>query len=121
MDYRIRRELWDHLINTSSTSLPWCVIGDFNSILLAIEKLSIRPSSSSSVKDFNDMVLASGLKDLGFRGNSYAWANNGYGLAYVAIRLDRAFVNAYWMDNFDDPMVTHLPRLSSDHSPLLVL
>eukprot|EP00268_Persea_americana_P034025 TRINITY_DN33662_c0_g2_i1.p1 TRINITY_DN33662_c0_g2~~TRINITY_DN33662_c0_g2_i1.p1 ORF type:complete len:402 (-),score=60.83 TRINITY_DN33662_c0_g2_i1:2739-3944(-) len=119
-DNRIRRDLWDHLSKFSNTSLPWCVIGDFNSILLASEKLSIKPSPSPSVKDFNDMVLSSGLKDLGFRGNSFTWANNRQGQAYVAARLDRAFTNSTWLDRFGDLMITHLPRLSSDHSPLIL-
>ncbi|XXG88202.1 hypothetical protein AAC387_Pa12g0446 [Persea americana] len=119
-DYRIRRDLWDHLSNFSNTSLPRCVIGDFNSILLASEKHNIRPSSSPSVKEFNDMVLSSGLKDLGFRGNSFTWANNWQGQAYLAARLDRAFTNSPWLDRFVDPMITHLPRMSSDHSSLLL-
>ena len=95
-------------------------MGDFNSILLHSEKFSIRPPSSPSVKDFNDMVIATGLKDLGFRGNCFTWANNRQGLAYVAARLNRALSKSSWIDNFEDPIVTHLPRLSSDHSPLLL-
>ena len=45
------------------------MIGDFNTILMAKEKLSIHPPSSLSVKDFNDMILSYGLKDLGFNSN----------------------------------------------------
>lgn len=47
-DYRTRRALWEYLVNTSSTILPWTVIGNFNSILLAQEKWSIRPLSPIS-------------------------------------------------------------------------
>ena len=119
-DYRVRRVLWDYLISTSSTINPWCVIGDFNAILLGKEKLSTRPPSSLSVKDFNDMVLASDLQDLGFRGSSFIWANNRQGQAFVAARLDRAFSNVSWLDSFEDPMEHHLPRIASDHSPILL-
>ncbi|XXG49475.1 hypothetical protein AAC387_Pa02g3652 [Persea americana] len=119
-DYRIRRDLWDYLTTSSQTSLPWCVIGDFNSILLASEKLSLRPSSSPSVTDFNNMVLSTGLKDLGYKGNTFTWTNNSEGQAYVAARLDRAFTNSIWLDTFSDTSVSHLPRLSSDHTPLLL-
>lgn len=63
------------------------------------------------------MVQATGLNDLGFKGNSYTWANKRQGQAYVAARLDCALANANWLDNLDDPTVTHLPKLSSDHSP----
>ena len=66
------------------------------------------------------MVLAAGFKGLGFRGNGYTWANNRQGHFYVAARLDRALANSAWLDQFEDPLVTHLPRISYDHSPLLL-
>ncbi|XXG59626.1 hypothetical protein AAC387_Pa04g1677 [Persea americana] len=37
-----RKDLWTVLINTSLTTLPWCVLGDFNAILAHDEKLSLR-------------------------------------------------------------------------------
>lgn len=66
------------------------------------------------------MVLAAGFKDLGFCGDRFTWTNNRQGHFYVAARLDRALANAAWMDQFEDPIVTHLPRISSNHSPLLL-
>ena len=93
------------------------MIRDFNAILLAQEKLSIRPPSSLSIKEFNEMSLAAGLNDLGFRGNNFTWANNWQGQAFVAARLDRAFSNAKWLDTFVDPVVNHLPIISSCESP----
>lgn len=66
------------------------------------------------------MVLAFGLKDLGYRGNPFTWANNRFGQAYVATRLDKAFSNSHWLASFEDPLITHLPRLCSDHSSLLL-
>lgn len=71
IDFRTRRSLWNYLTITSSTVLPWSVIGDFNATVLASEKLSIHPPPASSVKDFNDMVLAVGLINLGFKGNPF--------------------------------------------------
>ena len=64
------------------------------------------------------MVLAYGLKDLGFRGN--AWANNRQVQTYIAARLDRAFSIASWLENYADPITTHLRRLSSEKSLLLL-
>ena len=96
------------------------MIGDFNAILLAKEKLSTRPPSSLSLKEFNEMTMASGLKDIGFRGNSFTWANNRHGQAFVAARLDQAFCNSRWLDSFVDSVVNHLPRIASDHSPIIL-
>eukprot|EP00268_Persea_americana_P061729 TRINITY_DN7830_c0_g1_i4.p1 TRINITY_DN7830_c0_g1~~TRINITY_DN7830_c0_g1_i4.p1 ORF type:complete len:367 (+),score=53.05 TRINITY_DN7830_c0_g1_i4:1557-2657(+) len=119
-DYRQRRDLWDYLTNSTFSSLPWCVIGDFNAILLAKEKLSLRPQSSLSVREFSEMAMAAGLTDLGFRGNNFTWANNRQGQAFVAARLDRAFSNSKWLDTFVDPVVNLLPRISLDHSPIIL-
>lgn len=84
------------------------------------EKLSIWLPSPTSVKGFHEMVQASGLNDLGFRGNSYTWANNRKGHAYVVAKLDRALANVNWMDSFDDSILSHFPRLSSDHNPIVL-
>ena len=119
-NYRLRRNLWDYLANSPFSSQPWCAIGDFNAILLAKEKLSIHPPSDALVKDFNEMAQAANLKDLGYRGNSFTWANNRQGQAFVAAKLDRAFSNSPWLDSFEDPVVNHLPRISSDHSPIFL-
>ena len=119
-DYRQKRNLWNYLTNSSFSSQPWCVIGDFNAILLAEEKLSTCPTSPLSGKEFYEMALAVGLKDMGFRGNSFTWANNRQGQAFATARLDRAFSNSKWLDYFVDPVVSHLPRISSDHSPIML-
>lgn len=79
---------------TPCTALPWVMIGDFNAILLALEKFNTSAPSPTSVKEFSDMVLDAGFMDLGFKGNKYTWANNRQGHFYVAARLDRAFANA---------------------------
>ena len=50
--------------------------------------------------EFNDMVLAASLKDLGYKGSQYTWANNRSGQAYVAARLDRVFCKSRWLESF---------------------
>lgn len=65
-DSRIRRDLWKHLSNFSSTSLPWLVIGDFNAISASHEKLDLNPPNLANVTYLNSMPLMSGLKDLGY-------------------------------------------------------
>lgn len=119
-DYRQRRSLWDYLSNSSFSSKPWCVIGDFNAILFDNEKFSTRPPSPLAVREFHEMALAAGLKDLGFKGNKFTWANNRQGLTYVAARLDRAFSNSKWLETYVDLVVNRLRRISSDHSPIIL-
>jgi len=66
------------------------------------------------------MVLATSLIDLGFKGNPFTWANNRHDQAYVVARLDMAFSNSAWRNIFLDPVIKHLPRICSNHSPLLL-
>lgn len=56
-----RKDLWTVLIDSSSTTLPWCVLGDFNATLGHEEELSICQSSLSSLKDFQTTVMLAGL------------------------------------------------------------
>lgn len=54
------------------------------------------------------------------KGNKFMLANNLRGNAYVAARLDRALWNAEWHSAFSNPLLAHLPKYLSDHSPLLL-
>lgn len=96
--------------------IPWCAIGDFNSITSASEKLSLRPSRL--ILDFQQLMISSGLQDMGYSSNKYTWSNNRRA-GYVAARLDRALCNHLWQAASSDPLVTYLPKYS-DHCPLLL-
>ncbi|KAJ8644055.1 hypothetical protein MRB53_005803 [Persea americana] len=72
----LRRDLWKVLIDSSLTTLPWCVLGDFNAILSNAEKLNLRQSNPSSRKDFQSVVMQAGRLDINFSGNKFTWSNN---------------------------------------------
>lgn len=46
------KDLWSILIDSSSTTLPWCVLGDFNVTLSHADKLSIHQPILSSLRAF---------------------------------------------------------------------
>ncbi|KAL4181119.1 hypothetical protein AMTRI_Chr12g235630 [Amborella trichopoda] len=89
---RHRRSLWKELQDQAGANLPWCVIGDFNTVSLQTERFSIRPPNPTAVAEFQVMLLDTGLLDIGFRGSNYTWTNNRQGSKYVAARLDRALL-----------------------------
>ncbi|PKU68636.1 putative mitochondrial protein [Dendrobium catenatum] len=58
--------------------------------------------------------------DIGFQGPSYTWCNNKEGLARIWERLDRVWLNSKALLEFPNAVVKHLPRISSDHCPVLL-
>lgn len=66
------------------------------------------------------MVDCCGLIDMGYVGTPFTWMNMRSGLANIQERLDRAMCNQEWQDLFSDTVVKHLPRVKSDHVPLLI-
>lgn len=57
---------------------------------------------------------------MGFSGNKFTWSNNRRGSGYIVARLDRALCNHQWHSSATDPLLSQLPKLSSDHCPLLL-
>ncbi|PKU70040.1 hypothetical protein MA16_Dca014486 [Dendrobium catenatum] len=58
--------------------------------------------------------------DIGFNGPKYTWCNNKEGLARIWERLDRIWLNSKSLIEFSNAVIKHLPRISSDHYPILL-
>ena len=116
----LSKELWNQLIDTSLTTLPWCVLRDFNATLNHVEKLSLSHSNPSSLKDSQSTVLQLAFKKHSTQEAYLLGQNNRLGLFNVTASLDRALVNAHWLHYYRDPITHHLARISSDYSPILL-
>lgn len=113
-------DLWQDLMNlAAAVNMPWMVGGDFNTILNADEKIGRVDASLISMNDFRDCVDACGLMDCGYTGSKFTWSNNQAGQNRVWGRWDRILVNSVWISSLPMLTVEHLPRISSDHSPLI--
>ena len=53
--------------------------------------------------------------DLKFKGPRFTWSRG-----FLLKRLDRAICNNAWLSKFSDNSVLHLPKVASDHRPVLV-
>ena len=116
-----RRSLWQYLCSPPFPNHhPWAVIGDFNAVSSAVEKLSIHPINSPATSEFTNMMISSSLLDIGFSGSRFTWSNNRQGKSYMAARLDRSLTNHAWSLSFPDALLQHLVRQNSDHSPILL-
>ncbi|KAJ4831613.1 hypothetical protein Tsubulata_014831 [Turnera subulata] len=111
-----RRCLWRNLEALAATiDEPWLVAGDFNAVVEGSERLTRlgRPGQANAL--FVDCLLQTNLLDLGFVGNRFTWKS---GNQYA--RLDRFLSNSTWRTHFAEASVYHLPRVGSDHCPVLI-
>ncbi|XP_061373714.1 uncharacterized protein LOC133316036 [Gastrolobium bilobum] len=118
----IRQTLWDDLRRLhASFEEPWLLAGDFNEILTASEKRGGTPVNLSRCSEFSSVLDDSKLLDLGSCGSRFTWKGPKFShLDRVFKRLDRAMANTQWRLCYEEVVVKVLPRLYSDHSPLLI-
>ncbi|CAN1152523.1 hypothetical protein LINPERHAP2_LOCUS18799, partial [Linum perenne] len=108
--------LWDVLERLSiGQNEPWVVIGDFNAILSAEDKVGGSPFERRRSKSFIDTVDLCRLSDLPFSGPRFTWSCN-----CTLSRIDRALVNAEWIRSMPESSVLHLHKIKSDHRPIVL-
>ncbi|XP_042045031.1 uncharacterized protein LOC121791041 [Salvia splendens] len=95
--------------------MPWFIGGDFNTILSAGDRMGSDTNRLAEMVDFAEAIEDCGLLDPGYDGSDFTWAKNG-----LMERLDRVLINEVASQRFEAIRVTNLPRIASDHGPLLV-
>lgn len=80
---------------------------------LRIEK-SIH-STGKRCNIFGNFVDSCNLQDLGYVSSSFTWQ-----LAGTYERLDQALANDSWISAFPHCLMSHLPRIKSDHKSILL-
>lgn len=116
-----RKDLWDAIDNLNMViDGPRCIGGDFNVIWDSNEKVGGKPHRAYKSLDFINCLNNCGMIDIGYIGSIYTWCNNKIPGKRIWKRLDRVFVNNDWDHIFQNNTVKHLPRIGSDHRPLLV-
>ena len=96
---------------------PWCLGGDFNAVRFPEERRnSLR--LTTEMRRFSEVIGELGLKELPLAGGPYTWIG---GLnSQAASRLDRFLFSDQWEDHFSAITQAALPRLISDHSPIVL-
>ncbi|KAK9937007.1 hypothetical protein M0R45_013825 [Rubus argutus] len=110
----IRNTLWDYLDGLSSSlNLPWMIAGDFNELICCADR-NFGPVIRNGGR-LKDWIHRKALIDMGFIGSKFTWTNN-----RIKERLDRAFCNDEWRMLYPEAFVQHLPRMKSDHCPIII-
>ncbi|RYR42782.1 hypothetical protein Ahy_A08g039223 [Arachis hypogaea] len=111
----IRRDLWYMLEEIANLTIGlWCIGGDFNAIKYAQDSGGSSNLSSDTNK-FIDCMCNCGMMEVEFFGPPFTWQRG-----HIKRRLDRVLNNFEWTQLFQAAGVKHLPKLKSDHLPILI-
>ncbi|KAK3220515.1 hypothetical protein Dsin_014485 [Dipteronia sinensis] len=89
-----RRELWDFILaSQQSLTAPWCVGGDFNTVLDPSERVGVS-ENLGSYRNFASFIAQANIIDIPLHGMSYTWSNNRKTEAWA--RLDRFLLSAVY-------------------------
>ncbi|XP_061371160.1 uncharacterized protein LOC133313766 [Gastrolobium bilobum] len=118
----VREALWIDLIRIGDSVIgPWMMMGDFNEIVSPKEKIGGAPFNLARSLKFAVVLNDCNVVDIGCRGSKFSWRGPKWlHLDRVFKRLDMVCANAAWRTTFAEAYVRNLPRLNSDHNPLLV-
>ena len=115
---RERLTMWEELAGVASWwGVPWAVDGDFNAIRNPSERLGAT-HFTSSMHAFSDFISSYGLRDIPMEGGLFTWSNNREDVAMSII--DRFLFLDEWDDFFPTILQKRLPRILSDHFPIIL-
>ncbi|XP_026459248.1 uncharacterized protein LOC113359895 [Papaver somniferum] len=114
-----RRYLWSEMKQISLLNLPWLVIGDFNVIMPAEEKIGGKCPNKIAMMDFTSCLDTCELMQAPKSGLSHSWSNCQHGSKRILCNLDRVVYNQLWLDKFETWGYKVGLIITSDHAPLL--
>ena len=110
-----RRELWGRLRSIlDQIEGEWCAGGDFNWVI-SPNDTGVSSNLSCDSSNFKNCLFDCGLHDIRFNGQPFTWQRNN-----IRRRLDRFVANGEWFNRFMEAMAKNLPKLKSDHIPILL-
>jgi hypothetical protein len=116
-----RRMAWDLLRELRDmSSLPWCVIGDFNDLLAQEDKKGLLPHPNWLCTGFRNAVNDCDLTDIHLDGYPFTWVKSSGTDHMIEERLDRALVSSDWLAKFPNAKLRNILSSHSDHSPILL-
>ncbi|GLT52154.1 hypothetical protein SLA2020_255080 [Shorea laevis] len=116
-----KEEFWTLMRARAATMQgSWFVIGDMNDVLSAEEVSPIPNCGFSRAQVFRDRLDDCGLFAKEALGCHFTWTKKRNGRTVLMERLDRAVLNLRQWKSFSTTKLINLPRLCSDHHPILL-
>ncbi|KAI9086787.1 hypothetical protein K1719_031381 [Acacia pycnantha] len=131
-----RKRIWELLQGLAGEIVePWMLVGDFNEIRTPMEQRGGGRINEVRCNKFNQWIEDCNLIDVEASSPFFTWNGPKWmviatsasapivtnGLERVYKRLDRCLGNIYWQEKFEEAEVRVIPRVCSDHHPLVVL
>lgn len=95
------------------------VIGNFNEILFAHEKMGGKQRNETLMNIFRFSMEASELHDLGHKGDIFTWCNRHTAKTFTKVLHDRALANVPWSQLYTKVWIETLVSRCSDQRPIL--
>jgi hypothetical protein len=113
-----RKILWKELADIhQSQQGPWCLIGDFNNVLKATDRMGGKIVHESEYVDLASFMETAGLSDMDCIGDCYTWSNKQVD-STIYSKIDRVLANVDWFQLHLDSTLTIIDPGISDHSVL---
>lgn len=103
-----------------SSTLPWCILGNFNDMMMKEDKRGGCQQPVSLLTGFSETINECGLLDTGFTEEKYTWEKYRGQPNGVQERLNRAFANQSWCDLFRQAELKVMDVSTSDHLPIYI-
>ncbi|KAK7255554.1 hypothetical protein RIF29_28967 [Crotalaria pallida] len=117
----LKYQTWSLLTSVAKDiDKPWMVIGDINQVLGPEDKTGGNPVDLLEIDTARICLEVCNLKEIEWCGSRFTWSNRRKHPDSIEEHLDRAFSNNAWSKVWNYSMVSHLPRYSSDHCPIIL-
>ncbi|XP_074291826.1 uncharacterized protein LOC141618631 [Silene latifolia] len=114
-----RLSLWVNLKHLKDIcTKPWCVCGDFNSLLNYNERLGSE-MNENELRDFRHCVTYCEVTDIQAHGSFFTWNNKHDPDTRGFSRIDRFLVNIEWMFLYPDSYAYFMNEGTFDHCPCI--
>ncbi|XP_056694797.1 uncharacterized protein [Spinacia oleracea] len=95
---------------------PWILMGDFNCVLHAGERVG-SAVRLGEIQDFQNCISKCQVEDAKSSGNFYTWNNKQQGDKRVFSKLDRVLINQAWSNQYPNTEVCFRNEGYFDHCP----
>lgn len=96
-----RHESWEFIkFLATQSSLPWCILGDFNDMMYASDKKGTHAHPQHLFNGFCKTIEDCHLIELDLAGGRFTWEKSRGSSNWIRERLDRAFASEAWWTLF---------------------